>query len=201
MSALSQRPRVQTKWSVSYIMSRLCCLLSVGALGICEGPLTGLDLGAPCGQCGTVTCPLNRHGGLVGKLFVQGQPQADGFPVGKVIGGQHLVWDDGAGDVDVMEPTGVDRRMAQNTTRSDLRQPLLRRCPAMRRAVVPQPEPPFAGPLRFLRQPLLDQLAPGRGPGPRCTPAHHGAPAHVPGGQILQGTASGCQANRLPRPT
>src|SRR4029453_4398489 len=114
-----------SKCSVSELMLRLCCLLQTVELGICESPLTGLKLGQQCGQFGTVKLPLKRRRVLIGKLFIQGQPEPDGFQVGKIIGRQHLPLDDREVDFHLIEPTGVDRRMDQNDPSIDLTQPLL----------------------------------------------------------------------------
>ena len=74
------------------------------------------------------------------QLFIQGQAEPDRFQVGNVtIGGQDLPWDDGEVDVDLIEPTGVDRCMDQNDPGIDLPQPRLRGFPAMRRVVVHDP--------------------------------------------------------------
>src|SRR5215813_14591811 len=168
------------------MMSGLCCLLEAGESGICERPLTGLDLGEQCGQFGTVKLPLKRCWVLIRQLFIQGEAKPECFQVGKVIGGQDLALDDREVDFDLIEPTGVDWCMDQNDTRIDLPQPLLRGGPAMRRAVVHNPKQPFPRPIGFLCQHLLDQPAKGFNTGPRFTPAHDIAPTHVPGSQILQ---------------
>jgi len=64
-------------------------------------------------------------GVLIRKLFVHGEAEPERFQVGKVIGGQDLTLDDGEGNCDWMEPTGVDRGMDQHDTRIDLTPPLL----------------------------------------------------------------------------
>src|SRR5215471_19630053 len=83
-------------------------------------------------------------------------------------------------DLDLIEPTGVDRCMDQNDTRIDLTQPLLRGGAAMRRAVVDDPEQPFAGPIRFLSQHLIDEPAKGSDTCRRFTPAHDTPSTHIP---------------------
>jgi hypothetical protein len=123
---------------------------------------------------------------LVGKLFVQGQPEPDRFPSGKVIGCQHLPLDEREVDFALIEPPSVDWGMDQKDTGIDLMQPRLRSCAALRRAVVHDPEPPFAGPLRFLSQHVVDQPAKGFAARRRFTPSPHVPPAHLPRGQILQ---------------
>src|SRR4029450_1449191 len=168
------------------MMSGLCCLLKASESGICERPLTGLDLCDQCGQFGTVKLPLKRYWSLIRKLFIQGEAEPYRFQVGKVLGGQDLALDDGEVDFDLIEPTGVDRCMDQNDTRIDLAQPLLRGFTTMRRAVIHDPKQPFTRPIGFLSQHLLDQPAKGFNTAPRFTPAHYVPPAYVPGGQILQ---------------
>src|SRR5712691_3108745 len=177
------------KCSVSELMLRLCCLLQTVELSICKGPSTGLKLDEQCSQFGAVKLPLKRRRVLIGKLFIQGQPEPDRFQVGHIIGCQHLPLNDREVDLDLIEPTGVDRRMDQNDTRIDLTQPLLRSGAAMRRTVVDNPEQPFAGPIRFLSQHLGDKPAKGEDTRRRFTPAHDASPAHIPGGQILQSPA------------
>src|SRR5215510_1055276 len=169
------------------MMSGLCCLLEAGEPGICERPLTGLDLCEQCSQFGTVKLPLKRCRVLIRQLFIQGQAEPYRCQVGKVIRGQDLALDDGEVDFDLLKPTGVDWCMDQNDTRIDLTQPLLRGGTAMRRTVVHDPKQPFPRPIGFLGQHLLDQPAKGCNTGPRFTPAYDIAPAYVPGGQILQG--------------
>src|SRR5215813_6520939 len=169
------------------MMSGLCCLLEAGEPGICERPLTGLDLCEQCSQFGTVKLPLKRYRVLIRQLFVQGQAEPYRCQVGKVIRGQDLALDEGEVDFDLIKPTGMDWGMDQNDTRIDLPQPLLRGGTAMRRAVVYHPKQPFPRPIGFLCQHLLDQLAKGFNTRPRFTPAHDISPAYVPGGQILQG--------------
>src|SRR4029450_2374547 len=75
---------------------------------------------------GAVHVPLKRGGGLIRKLFVQGQAEPKCFQVGKVIGGQDLALDNGEVDFDLIEPTGVDRRMNHNDPGIDVMQPLRR---------------------------------------------------------------------------
>src|SRR6266496_2597785 len=112
------------------------------------------------------------------------------FQVGKVIWCQHLALDDGEVDFDLIEPTGVDRRMDQNNTGIDVTQPLGSGCAAMRRAVIHDPEQAFAGPIRFLSQHLLDQPAKWSDAGLRFTAPYDVPPAHIPCGQILQGASA-----------
>jgi hypothetical protein len=102
------------------MLSGLCCLLEAGTLGVCDGPLTGLDLGEQGGHFGTVKLPLKRCWVLIRKLFVQGQAEPDRFQGSKVIGRQYLAVDVGAVDVDLIEPTGVDWCRDQHDTRIDL---------------------------------------------------------------------------------
>src|SRR5262249_60477272 len=85
---------------------------------------------------------------------------------------------------------GWDRCMAETDPKSDFPQPLLRGGPAMRRAVVDDPEQPFAGPIRFLSQHLIDEPAKGSDTCRRFTPAHDTPSTHIPGGQILQSPAT-----------
>jgi hypothetical protein len=67
----------------------------------------------------------------------------------------------------------------------------------MRRAVVHDPEQPCPGPLRFFRQPLVDQPTKWGHARRRFTSAHHMAPTNVPGGQLWQGpTALVCGLDR-----
>src|SRR6266446_8976366 len=172
------------------MVSGLCCLLEAGESGICERPLTGLDLCEQCGQFGAVKLPLKRCWVLIRKLFVQGQAEPYRFQVGKVIGGQDLALDDGEVDFDLIEPTGVDWCMDQNDPRIDLTQPLLRGVTAMRRAIVHDPKQPFTRPIGFLSQHLLDQPAKGFNTGRKFTSAYDVPPADVPSCQILQGTTA-----------
>src|SRR5262245_27961523 len=113
------------------MMSGLCCLLEAGESGLCERPVTGLNLCSPCAQFGTVELPLKRCWIVIRKLSVPGEAELERFQVGTVIGGQDLALDDGARDFDVIEPTGVDRCMDQHETRIDLTQPLPRGGTAM----------------------------------------------------------------------
>jgi len=57
-------------------------------------------------------------------------------------GGEHLPLDDRDVDCDLIEPTGVHWRLDQHDTGVNLRQALYRCCPARRRALVDDPEPP-----------------------------------------------------------
>jgi hypothetical protein len=123
----------------------------------------------------------------VGQFFVEGEPEPDRFQIGQVIGGQYLPLDNREGDFDLLEPTGVDWGMDQNETRSALTPPLLRGSTAMRRAVVPDPEPPFARPRRFLSQHLVDEPTKRANARRRFTTAYHIPSAHIPCGQVLQG--------------
>ena len=76
------------------MMSRLCRLITALELGICEALPTSLNLCEKRGQFGAIKLPLKRGWALVGKLFVQGQPEPDRFQISKVIRGQHLALDD-----------------------------------------------------------------------------------------------------------
>src|SRR5262245_29101769 len=132
------------------MMSGLCCLLEAGESGSCARPLTGLDLCSQCRQLGTVKLPLKRWRVLLRQLCVPGQAEPARCQVGKVLRGQDLAWDEGAGDGDLMEPTGVDWCMDQHDTSIDLMPPRLRGGTAMRRAVVHDPKQPCPRPIGFL---------------------------------------------------
>src|SRR5215831_6387782 len=143
------------------MMSGLCCLLEAGEAGLCERPLTGLNLCEQCGQFGTIKLPLKRCWVLIRKLFVESQAEPYRFQVGKVLGSQYLALDAGEVDFDLIKPTGVDRCMDQHDTRIDLTQPLLRGVTAMRRTIVYDPKQPFTRSIGLLSQHLLDQAAKG----------------------------------------
>src|SRR5215510_6197826 len=122
--------------------------------------------------------PLKRLWALIGKLFVEGQPESERFQIGKLIGSEDLPLDNSEVDFNLIEPTGVDWRMDHNETGIHLLQALYRGCSAMRRAMVDEPEQPCAGTVRFLCQHLVDQSAKGFHPGCRFTAVHHIPAAH-----------------------
>ena len=76
------------------MMSRLCRLIEAVEVGVCEDLFAGLDLCKESCQFGAVKLPLKRRWMVVGKFFVQGQPEPESFQVGKVIGCQDLPLDD-----------------------------------------------------------------------------------------------------------
>jgi hypothetical protein len=57
---------------------------------------------------------------LIGLFFVQGQPEPDGFQIGKIIGGQHLPLDNLEVDLHLIEPTRMDWGMDQRDAGIDL---------------------------------------------------------------------------------
>lgn len=155
-----------------------------------KGHTTGFDLGSQGGQCGTINLPLTRGETLVGPCVVQGQPEPKRFSIGNVIGGEHLPLDDRARHGDVLEPTGVNRGMDQHNPGIHLTQPLPRGRTARRRTVVHHPAQACAGPVRFLRQDLVNEATKGGDPCCRFTASHDISPAHIPCRQRVPGATA-----------
>ena len=144
----------------------------------------GVDCCSQRCQCGVVTRPLKRRWALMRPCFVQGQPELDGCPVGKVIGCQPCPLDDRAVDGHRLAPPGVDWGMDPLEAGIALMQALPRGFAARRRAVVHHPAQAGSGTRRCLGQDLVDQPPTRLEAGRRLTPTHDGSPAHLPGGQI-----------------
>ena len=149
-----------------------------------------LDLREQGDQVGTVKLPLKGSWPFVGPCFVQGQAEPNRLQGGNVMWCQHLPLDDRELACHPMEPTGVDRGMAQHDARIDLVQPPLGGFAPMRRAVVHTPAQACAGTRRFLRQHLVHQAAQRRDAGRRFTPTHDVPTAHVPRRQLLPGATA-----------
>src|SRR2546427_10377220 len=79
--------------------------------------------------------------------------------------------------------------MNQNQVRMLLLQSLAGSLPAVRGAVVHNPEDPLGRPVRFLAHDLLDQAVEGSDPGSRVTIAKGLGAPDIPGCQIGQGVA------------
>jgi hypothetical protein len=150
----------------------------------------GRDLCQQRHQFGAVKLPLKRRWALVGQVFIPGQPEPDGFQVGKVIGREHLPLDDRDVAFHLVQPTGVDRGLDHLDAGVDLMPPVLRRVTARRRAVVHDPEQAFGRMIRCLRQHLVHQAAKRLDAGRRFTPAHHVSPADLPGRELWPGATA-----------
>src|SRR5438132_3496398 len=102
----------------------------------------------------TRECPLKRaRGGFVSVLEAE-QRRFEGGEVSEVAGRQHLALDDGKVDLDLIQPTRMNRREAWNQVRPLALQALGSPRPAMARAVVHNPEDATGGSVRLLRHHL-----------------------------------------------
>ena len=134
--------------------------------------------------------PLERAGhGFVVLLEVQ-EPLLELGKGAEVVGCQHLALDDGEIDLDLVEPTGVNRRIHWDNSRPAPLQALHARLAAMRGAVVHDPEDPARGAVGFLAHNLVDQATEGCDAGPAFATAKELGALHVPGGEVGPGAPS-----------
>src|SRR5271166_2356443 len=109
--------KLTTKWSISEIMSGLGCILRLGGKVASEQSLARCN---PLEQVGKfIARELPRKGlrMLVAQVLVKCESHANGIQVGKVVWREHLALDDRKVDLDLVEPTGMNRSMDQDDAR------------------------------------------------------------------------------------
>jgi hypothetical protein len=139
-----------------------------------------------------VTCefPLEglRHGLVVGlkgeqALFDRGQRR-------EVVGGKDLALDDGEIDFDLVEPAGMNGTMDRNQARIFRLESGHAARPAMRGAIVHDPEDPAGLVVGWLVHNVADQSLERRDAGLAFTAAKHFGAMDIEGGQVSPGAAT-----------
>src|SRR5208337_1674897 len=96
---------------------------------------------------------------LVAQVLVKCESHANGIQVGKVVWREHLALDDRKVDLDLVEPTGMNRSMDQDDARINFPQAVAGRFATMRRPVIHNPEQSFRRTVGLLRENLIHQSA------------------------------------------
>jgi len=110
--------------------------------------------------------------------------------VGKVVWSENPALDDGEVDLDLVEPAGMDGRMNQNGVGIPVAKPLDGALPAMRGAVIRDPEHPPRRGIRFPAHHVIDQVMEGVDPIARTAKTEDLGSTHIPCGKIRQGPPS-----------
>ncbi len=140
-------------------------------------------------QGGSIKSPIERTRLSIAQLFVQPKSLLHLFQAGEVVWSQNLPLDDREVDLHLIQPTGMHRRVDQDRLAMGLSQSPDGRLPAVRRAVVHDPEDPTGRPVGLTPHDLLDQSAERVDASLLLTPAQDSAAANIPSSQVLQGSA------------
>src|SRR5215204_2284628 len=124
--------------------------------------------------------PLEGLGGLLVVLLEPHQLFSKRGEVRKIVGRQQLALDDGEIDLDLVEPTGVDRSMDEDDIGPFGAQSSSSALAAMRGAVVDDPEHAAGRPVRLLAHDLRDQAFEGSDAGFSLASAEQLGVADVP---------------------
>ena len=105
----------------------------------------------------------------------------------EVVRREDLSLDDGEVDLDLVEPTGVDRRVDDDQVGPLTNEAALAALAAMRASVIDHPEHPGSGAIGFSGPDLLNQPAEGSDASLGFTAAEDAGPLDVPRGQVGPG--------------
>ena len=105
--------------------------------------------------------PLERLGGLLVALLEAHQLVSERGEIRKIVGSEELALDNGEIDLDLIEPTGVDRGVDKNDIGPFGAQPSGGALTAVRGAIVDDPEHAAGRPIRLLAHDLGDQAIEG----------------------------------------
>ena len=109
--------------------------------------------------------PRERMRCLVGEFLIQSESDFDLCQVRERIGWQHLAWNNGKVDCDLVEPTGMDGGMDHDQGGIGQCEPLACGLPPMGRPVVHHPEDPLARAVWLLAHDLGDKPSQWLDPG------------------------------------
>ena len=133
-----------------------------------------------------VTCEFPLEG-LCNRFVIALECQQsflDGGQRGEVVGGKDFALDDGEVDLDLIEPTGMNRTMHDNQSWKLLLESGNAARPAMRGAIVHDPEDPARLVVRRLAHDLVDQSLEGGDAGLVFAAAKHFGAVDIEGSQI-----------------
>ena len=105
--------------------------------------------------------PLKGFGDGMPIVLEGDQPFGKGSEVGKLIGSEHFSLDDGKVDLDLVEPTGMNRQVKQDESGELLLEPMCRSQAAMGGAVINDPENTAGVVIRRARHHLFDETLKG----------------------------------------
>jgi hypothetical protein len=149
-----------------------------------------VDLGEQCFQVFAGELPLERtSGGAVVVLEAQ-QAIFEVSQGSKVVGSEQLALNDREVHLDLVQPTGMHRRMHWDDSGPTSPQAFDASLAAMRGAVVHDPEHPRSGSVGLLVHDLCDEAPEGADPGLLFTTAQDLGASDIPSGEIGPGAAA-----------
>jgi hypothetical protein len=155
-----------------------------------QAPRRARELRQEYGQVATGEGPLEWGGRLLVVGLKPEEPILDGGQAGEVIGREDLALDDREVDLDLVEPTRVDRGVHQREPGPLGLQPCLRSDATMRGAIVHDPEHSRGRAIGFLAHDLRHQAAEGRDACRALTPPEHLGPVHIPDREVGPGATA-----------
>jgi hypothetical protein len=171
-------------------MSGLGCYVLMGGSVRAEQLLAGCNPLKQVGKFIAIELPRKGFWMLVAQVLVKCQPHANGIQVGEVVRREHLALDDRKVDLNLVEPTGVNRSVDQDDARINFTQTVAGRFTAMRRTVIHNPEQSFRRTVGLLRKNLIYQSAKWFDATRWFTTPHDITTPNIPHSQILQCSAT-----------
>ena len=117
----------------------------------------GSEFDQQVGEVGTGEGPLERFGGKFVALLEAQETILDLGEAGEIVGGEDLSLDDGEVDLDLVQPTGMNRRVNEDDGRPGEAQALGGLLAPMGGPVVGDPEDALGGAIRLLGHDLRDE--------------------------------------------
>ncbi len=183
-------PSAKSKWSISEIMSGLGRNLLLGGKVTSEQSLARCNPREQVGKFIASELPRKGLRMLVAQVLVKCESHANGIQVGKVVRREHLALDHRKIDLNLVEPTGVNRSVDQDDARINFPQAVASRFAAMRRTVIHDPEQSFRRTVGLSRENLIHQSAKRFDAGRCFATPHDITTPNIPRRQILQCSAT-----------
>jgi len=136
------------------------------------------------GEVFTSKFPLKGTGHLLIMGLKADQPVANLLKAGEVIGGQDFPLDDREVDLNLVEPTRVNRRVDHHRVGPPTPKSIETGLASMGGPIVHDPEDPAGPTIGLARHHFFDQALEGRDSGFGLTATKHLRPVNIPGGEI-----------------